>query len=238
MTEIKKYLKPLVEDAGIALDDGAYDKLCVYAGMLAEKNKVMNLTAITDTEGIAVKHFYDSLLPLKYIDLPDGAEVIDVGTGAGFPGLVLKIARPGIRLTLLDSLRKRLDFLSEVCGELSIDARTVHARAEDAGRGELRECFDFAFARAVAELPVLAEYCLPFVRVGGVFAALKGRKAAEESEKAKRAITELSGRIEGLYEEQLPTDSGERGIIIIKKISQISPKYPRVSAKISKFPLA
>lgn len=237
MTQIAETVNRLCAEEGISLHPDAAQRLTRYADMLVEKNKVMNLTAITDPEEIAVKHFFDSLLPLCQVDLPLGARVIDVGTGAGFPGMVLKIVRPDIKLTLLDSLNKRLLFLEEVCRELELrDVEIVHARAEEAGRGELREKYDFAFARAVAQLNVLAEYCLPFVKVGGCFVAMKGKKAAEELDSARKAIATLSGSVSKYVEYSLP-GGDERGNIIIKKISQMSSKYPRHGSKISKSPL-
>ena len=169
------FLKENLLAYGLPCPDGLTEKLDRYAGLLVEWNEKMNLTAITDPEGIAVKHFLDSLLLLKACPLPEGASLIDVGTGAGFPSVPVAAARPDIRLTLLDSLQKRIRFLETVCGSLSIPAQCVHARAEEAGRmDEYRERFDCASARAVARLRELSEYCLPFVKVGGCFAALKG----------------------------------------------------------------
>jgi len=229
-------VKKLCDEKGIIIDTNAPVRLEQYAEMLVEKNKVMNLTAITEPEEIAVKHFFDSLLPLKYLDIPKGAKIIDVGTGAGFPGMVLKIARPDIELTLLDSLNKRLVFLSEVCDALELEAEIVHGRAEEKAGGNMRESYDFAFARAVAQLNVLSEYCLPYVKVGGSFIAMKGKKAAEELEEAKKAIAVLGGKVTQFIEDSLP-GGDERGTVIIKKISQMSPKYPRAGGKIAKSPI-
>ena len=167
---------------GLDMSDALLDQLDVYAEFLVEYNQKVNLTAITDPAGIAVKHFLDSLLLLAAADIPAGASLIDVGTGAGFPGVPVHLMRDDLHLTLLDSLNKRIGFLQELCQRLNVNASLLHARAEDAGRDpSLREQFDFATARAVASLPVLCEYCLPFVRVGGIFAALKSRNAAEET---------------------------------------------------------
>ncbi len=236
MGVIADIVADLCQKDGIEIDTVALGRLEKYAEMLVEKNKVMNLTAITEPEEIAVKHFYDSLMPLKHIELKAGDKVIDVGTGAGFPGLVLKIARPEIELTLLDSLNKRLVFLQEVLDELGLSANVVHARAEEAARGDMRESFDFAFARAVAQLNTLCEYCLPYVKVGGRFVAMKGKKAAEELVEAKKAIAVLGGKEEAFIEESLP-GGDERGTVIIKKISQLSSKYPRPGGKIAKSPI-
>ena len=154
----------------VHIDEEARTRLVQYADLLVSWNEKVNLTAITRPEEIAVKHFLDSAVLLKYVELPPAARVIDVGTGAGFPGLVLKILRPDLRLTLLDSLQKRLRFLETVTGSLGLTAELVHARAEDGGRNPLyREAFDLATARAVARLPLLAEYCLPFVKARGLF---------------------------------------------------------------------
>lgn len=223
---------------GIALDKDAFDRFDAYAEYLTEYNKNVNLTAITEPREIAYKHFFDSLLFFKAAEVPLGASVIDIGTGAGFPGVVLKIARPDIKLTLLDSLNKRLVFLDSLLKKLSLDAKTVHSRAEDgaASGSHLREAFDFATARAVAALPVLCEYCLPYVKVGGKFVALKGALAAEETSASAGAAAILGGgkiQIAEFEHEML----GKRGIAVIDKTAHTPQKYPRNSAKISKTPL-
>ena len=163
----------------IKLDNEAIERFKRYAELLVEWNEKMNLTAITDPDGIAVKHFADCLSIFKYADIKSGASVIDVGTGAGFPGVVMKIARPDIELTLLDSLAKRITFLDELCKELGLEVKTVHSRAED-GATKFREQYDFAVARAVANMRVLSEYCMPYVKVGGTFIAMKGAHPDEE----------------------------------------------------------
>lgn len=219
----------------IKLDDEAVKRLERYAELLVEWNEKMNLTAITDPEGIAVKHFADCLSIFKYADIKEGASVIDVGTGAGFPGVVMKIARPDIKLTLLDSLAKRITFLDELCKELGLEVTTVHSRAED-GAVKFREQYDFAVARAVANMRVLSEYCMPYVKVGGTFIAMKGASAAEELDQSLNAIKLLGGELSKFDMFSLE-DSGQRGIIQVKKISQTSTKYPRNPAKISKQPL-
>lgn len=217
------------------LSPDAENKLSLYADTLCEWNEKMNLTAITEPEAIAVKHFADCIMLLKYVDIPKGASVIDIGTGAGFPGVVLKIVRPDIKLTLLDSLAKRITFLDALCEKLGIDAVTVHSRAED-GAVRFRETFDVAVARAVAEMRVLSEYCLPYVKVGGIFAAMKGQAAAEESDNALEAVRLLGGKITSVDVFSL-ADCGARGIITVKKISQTPTKYPRNPSKIAKQPL-
>lgn len=218
-----------------SLDETAMNRLSKYADLLVEWNEKINLTAILDPEGIAVKHFLDSLMIFKYVDIPEGASVIDIGTGAGFPGVVMKIARPDIKLTLMDSLQKRITFLDTLCGELGLDVTTIHSRAEDI-KPTQREGYDFAVARAVANMRVLSEYCMPYVKVGGSFVAMKGSTAAEEVKEADKAITTLGGKLESRDLFEL-LQFGGRGIINVKKISQTPTKYPRNSGKISKQPL-
>ncbi len=228
---------PALEQKGIKVDDTALSRLDSYARLLVEWNEKINLTAITDPEGIVIKHFLDCALLLDKVDLPDGARVVDVGTGAGFPGMVLKILRPDIKLTLMDGLNKRLVFLNEVLGQLGLEADTVHLRAEEAGKKpEFREKFDLVTARAVAQLNTLYEYCLPLSKVGGVFCAMKGPSAAEELKNAGKAAAILGGS-KGIIDTETLTGEEVRTFVITKKISQTPPKYPRVSAKISKQPL-
>lgn len=217
------------------LDDVALKRLEKYADLLVEWNEKINLTAIVDPEGIAVKHFLDCLMIFKYIDIPKGASVIDIGTGAGFPGVVIKIARPDIKLTLMDSLQKRINFLDTLCSELGLEVTTIHSRAEDITPKQ-REGYDFAVARAVANMRVLTEYCLPYVKVGGSFVAMKGSTATEEVKDSIKAIATLGGKLEAEDLFELP-EFGGRGIINVKKISQTPTKYPRNSGKISKQPL-
>lgn len=233
----KTLLKTESDKIGVILDDRAIDRLDLYAEMLIETNKTLNLTAITDPTEIVYKHFIDSLSLLTCIDFQEGAKVIDVGTGAGFPGVVLLIARPDLKMTLLDGTNKRLVFIQNVLDALNLDADIVHMRAEIAGKDtKYREQFDIATARAVASLNVLGEYCMPFVKVGGIFAPMKSAKTDEEVKSAKGAIKLLGGRIDKINELNI-NNCGERYIIITKKISQTPPKYPRASAQISKKPL-
>jgi len=221
----------------LELTDDMVRQLSRYGELLLDWNTRMNLTAITDPDAVTVRHFIDSATLLHALPLPEGARIIDVGTGAGFPGAVLKILRPDLSVTLLDSQRKRTEFLSALTHELGIPCEILQARAEDAARNpRLREGFDLSCARAVAELRILAELCLPFVRTGGFFAAMKGPGAGEELQAAKKGIDLLGGRIFDTKDFVLP-DSSSRSIVFIKKISQTPTKYPRPYAKIVKAPL-
>lgn len=208
-----------------------------YASLLKEWNEKMNLTAITDDEGIAVKHFIDSISVLKKVDFRQNSKLIDIGTGAGFPGIPIKIMRPDINITLLDSLNKRLIFLSEVCSEIGTECEILHARAEEFGqKPEYREKFDYSVSRAVANLPSLCEYCIPYVKVGGKFISMKGPDGEAEIESAKNAINILGCRLSNKDELILPDDN-KRMIIQIEKISKTPQKYPRGGVKINKQPL-
>ena len=221
----------------LTLTASMLDQLEEYASILLDWNTRMNLTAIKEPEGVAVRHFADSLTLLAAVDLPRSASVIDVGTGAGFPGMVLKIVRPDLKLTLLDSLNKRLIFLDALKTGLGLDADLVHLRAEDGGRRpQLRDQFDLVTARAVAPLNVLCEWCLPYGKPGGRFAAMKGPEAGEEAAGAANAIHELNGVLEGKRDFTL-SDGSKRTILLIGKKGETPQKYPRTAAKIQKAPL-
>ena len=230
----------LISDAerlGISLTDEQLSRFNTLSELLVEQNKTMNLTAITDPDGIAVKHFADSISVLTAAEMPKGAKVLDVGTGAGFPGIPLLIMRPDLDLTMIDSTAKKLKYVENTVNELGLIATTLHTRAEEAGQSkEYREKFDFVCSRAVAALNVLCEYCLPFVRQNGLFIAMKGANAQEEIDSAKAAIKLLGGKIIAEKSFSL-SDGGERTLVVNKKISQIPPKYPRPSAQIAKKPL-
>lgn len=233
---MEKMLNSLYEGAknlDISISDEMAEQFCKYMELLLEWNEKMNLTAITAPEEIAVKHYLDSLTLLKFVDIPQNARIIDVGTGAGFPSIPLMIARKDIHITMLDGTKKRLNFIDEVVNQLGLNGETLHARAEEAGKSaKYREKFDFATARAVARLNVLSEYCLPFVRVGGKFVAMKA-SVNDEVEEAQGAIKLLGGKMSEIKEFCLP-DGSERRLVVIKKISQTPPKYPRASAQIAK----
>lgn len=235
---MREYLALAAKNFKIKLNDSQLEQFEIYFDLLVEWNDKINLTAITDEQGVAVKHFADSLTLFNYIDVPQGADIIDVGTGAGFPGIVLKIARPDIKLTLLDSLNKRLVFLQKVLDETGLEAKLVHSRAEyGAKRPEYREQYDFAVSRAVAQLNVLSEYCLGYVKKGGKFIALKGPSADEEIINAKKALQVLGGKLINKYSFDLPQDGGSRNILEILKINTTPLKYPRNSGKIKAQPL-
>ena len=220
---------------GIALTGPMLDALDQYAEILVEYNQKVNLTAITDPEGIEDKHFADSLL---LANLPETAgKLVDVGTGAGFPGVVAKIFKPELQLTLMEPTGKRVEFLKYVCAQLGLaGVEFAKERAEEAARKVWREQFDVATARGVAALPMLSEYCLPLVKVGGVFLAMKGPGAAEELAESGAALKKLGGKGSGVAEFHLP-GGDVRNIIRIKKISQTPPVYPRNGGKIAKSPL-
>lgn len=230
----------LLSDAqslGISINDNQIEKFKLLSELLVEQNKTMNLTAITDADGIAVKHFADSISVLSAYDFAENLKVIDIGTGAGFPGIPLLIMRPDLNLTMLDSTAKKLKYVQSTVNTLGLSAEILHTRAEEAGQNNnYREKYDVVCSRAVAALNVLCEYCLPFVKVGGVFIAMKAAKAQEEISAAKKSVKLLGGEITDIKTFSL-SDGGERNLIIIKKISHISPKYPRPSAQISKKPL-
>ena len=225
------------EKLGLSVSSQQLDRFEKLAELLVEQNKTMNLTAITDPDGIAVKHFADSISVLSAVEFKSGSKVLDVGTGAGFPGIPLLIMRPDIDLTMLDSTAKKLKYVANTVDSLGLNANVLHSRAEEAAqKPEYRESFDIVCSRAVAALNILCEYCLPFVKKDGIFAAMKGAKAQEEIEAANNAIKTLGGEIIDKKSFTL-SDGAERTIIIIKKISHNLPKYPRPSAQIAKKPL-
>ena len=207
-----------------------------YADLLVEKNKVMNLTAITEPVDIATLHFLDSVAMLTLADLK-GKKMADIGTGAGFPGMPLRIVEPSIRLTLLDSLNKRIDFLKEVCDDLGLsDVECIHGRAEEFTVGH-RESYDIVTSRAVANLQMLSELCLPLVKVGGYFLSMKSVDSEQEVNDAKNAIKTLGGRIEKVVDYTIPGTEVQHRLIFIKKMQETPKKYPRAFAKIKKNPL-
>ena len=228
-----------LKELGIVLDSRQMEQFIVYYEMLVEWNQVMNLTAITDYEDVMKKHFADSLSLIRAWDVKKPCEMIDVGTGAGFPGLALKIAFPGMKVTLLDSLNKRVQFLGAVIERLSLDGvKAVHGRAEDfAKQGRMRESYDLCVSRAVANLSTLSEYCLPFVKVGGQFISYKSEKLTKELETAGDAIRILGGKVKGQVEFSLPHSDIYRNLFIIEKVKSTPARYPRKAGLPSKEPL-
>lgn len=225
----------LCEKNGITLDNTALDRFDLFASLLVEWNEKMNLTAITEPQEIEVKHFLDCLLVQKYFDFSSVKTAVDIGAGAGFPSIPLLICNENVEFTLVDSLNKRLDFLSVVCKKLGINANLIHSRAEELGQNEeFRESFDLALARAVAPMNVLSEYCLPFVKSGGSFVALKGSN--DDITPAQNAIRTLGGELVNNVSYKL-NDGDLRTLAIVKKISQTPTQYPRKPKKISTKPL-
>lgn len=231
-----KIFKDGMSELKIDISDVQIEKFKKYSEMLKEWNEKMNLTTIVDDDGISVKHFLDSILPLSVIDMSAVRSIIDVGTGAGFPGIPLKICIPDIRITLLDSLNKRINFLNAVKNELKLEkVECIHGRAEELGKKtEYRECYDAVVSRAVANLTMLSEYCLPFVRVGGMFLALKSDGAEDEIRTAEAMIKSLGGTVENICRVSLPQSDIVRYIVLIRKVKNTPNKYPRRADKIKK----
>ncbi len=228
-----------LDELGIKYTDEQIDKLIKYFKMLIEKNKVLNLTAITDFQGVMIKHFVDSLSILKYIEIEDNSKVLDIGTGAGFPGIPLKIFLPEVEFLLMDSLNKRLNFILEVIDELKLEKISVmHGRAEDLAHDkEYRENFDFCFSRAVANLSTLSELCLGFVKKGGMFIPYKSALAEDEISNAGNAIKLMGGKFIKTEKFELPVLKEERDFVFIKKGINTPGKYPRKAGTPAKNPL-
>ena len=236
--DTKTFLSDL-EKLRITLSNEQLEQFLIYYEMLVEWNEKMNLTAITDFQDVMKKHFVDSVSLIKAYDVTKSVSIIDVGTGAGFPGLALKIAFPQLRVTLLDSLNKRILFLDAVIDKLNLsDVETIHGRAEDFAKpGKLREKFDLCVSRAVANLSTLSEYCLPFVKKGGMFISYKSEKISEEFEMAENAISFLGGRVNNQVEFTLPDSDIYRNLFVIEKIKETPKKFPRKAGLPSKEPL-
>lgn len=228
-----------LEKLNVHLSENQIKQFLIYYEMLVERNQFVNLTAITEYDDVMKKHFVDSISLIQAYDVTKHVSVIDVGTGAGFPGLALKIAYPNMKVTLLDSLNKRIQFLNDVIAALDLkDIETIHGRAEDFAKpGMLREKFDLCVSRAVANLSTLSEYCLPFVKKNGCFISYKSEKISEEIAEAEKAITILGGKVEKQVEFMLPDSDIYRNLLVIGKVKPTPEKYPRKAGLPSKDPL-
>ena len=234
MTDLmKSTLTAGLTDLSLPLEEGQVNTLCAFGAAVVKQNEVMNLTAITEPSAVAKLHLLDSVSLLKCANL-EGKTLIDVGCGAGFPGVPTKIACPGVKLTLLDSLGKRMNWLSTILPQLGVEAECVTARAEEAA-AQRREQYDFASSRAVARLNVLLELTAPFVKVGGAVLAMKGSAAMEELAEAKNAIAKLGLKLENVH--HFPVDGADHAVIVLRKVSPTPAQYPRRFNKIKQFPL-
>lgn len=236
---MSKIFESKLNELGITLTDQQKQQFVKFYELLVEWNKVMNLTGITECEEVNEKHFVDSLSIVKAIDISKVETIIDVGTGAGFPGIPLKIAFPHLKVVLLDSLNKRIKFLDTVINELGLDdIKTIHGRAEDFSKqGDYREQFDLCVSRAVANLATLSEYCIPYVKKGGLFVPYKSGEIEEEIDQSKKAVHVLGGKIEDVVKFRLPGTEIGRSFVIIRKLQNTARKYPRKAGLPSKEPI-
>lgn len=232
-------MKKASEEAGQELTEKKYEQFIKYMRLLQEWNEKVNLTAITEDEEVIKKHFIDCIKAFKSKAIANANTIIDVGTGAGFPGLPIAIMNPNVKVTLLDSLNKRINFLNIVANDLGLEnVITIHSRAEDGARqGALREQFDVATSRAVANMAVLSEFCMPYVKVGGHFVALKGPAIDEELENGNNAIKTLGGKLEGIIEINIEDTDLKHNIVEVKKVKNCPKTYPRKAGTINKKPI-
>ncbi len=228
----------MLEEKGIFLSPQQFAQFETYYKLLVEWNEKMNLTAITDKEGVYLKHFFDSITPAFYYDFSQPLSICDVGAGAGFPSIPLKICFPHLHVSIVDSLQKRITFLNHLAAQLELEGVAFyHDRAETFGQKSVRESFDVVMARAVARLSVLSELCLPLVKVGGTFIAMKGASAQEELEQGKTAIRVLGGEVAKVEQFLLPIEESERAIVFVEKKRKTPKKYPRKPGVPNKLPI-
>lgn len=237
--DIREVLKNGALSYGINLSQRQIQQFIIYKDLLKSWNEKINLTAITDDMEIIKKHFIDSISIIKSGVLKDGMKLIDVGTGAGFPGIPIKIIMPGINIVLLDSLNKRIIYLNEVIKELKLDnIEAIHGRAEEFSKNAMfREMFDISTARAVANLSVLSEYCIPYVKIKGFFIAMKGPSIDDELQSGKNAISTLGGKFVEIVKTEIPGEDFNHNIVIVEKVRKTDEKYPRKYAQIEKRPI-
>lgn len=239
MDSIQAHFHRLLFEHQIDLNEEQLNQFEIYFQELVSWNEKMNLTGITEREQVYIKHFYDSVTLSFYLNISEVSNLADIGSGAGFPGIPLKICFPHLKLTIVDSLNKRIQFLQNVVDKLELqNVELIHGRAEDIARKEyLRDSFDLVTARAVARMAVLNEFCLPFVKPGGVFAAMKGNDPIDEVKEAKRSMSELRGKLSGNHHFILPLENSERHIIMVSKTSSTPKKYPRKAGTPIKSPI-
>lgn len=239
MDQVRSFFTELLSQRQLSLTDTQWNQFDIYFRELVSWNEKMNLTGITEREQVYLKHFYDSLSLSFYVPMTDVRTLADIGSGAGFPSIPLKIMFPHLQVTIVDSLNKRIQFLNHLVDSLGLDqVRCVHGRAEDeAQKPELRDRFDLVTARAVARLSVLNEFCLPFVKQGGMFAAMKGSDPEEELLEAQFSLRELRGEVKANYRFELPVELSMRHIIVIRKLASTPKKYPRKAGTPLKQPL-
>ncbi|AZS18044.1 16S rRNA (guanine(527)-N(7))-methyltransferase RsmG [Paenibacillus lutimineralis] len=239
MDKVQDNFQKLLKEHQLELSSEQLQQFEIYYQELVSWNEKMNLTGITEREQVYVKHFYDSITLSFYMDMSQISTMADIGSGAGFPGIPLKICYPHLKLTIIDSLNKRIQFLQNVVDQLDLqDVQLIHGRAEDIARKEqFRDSYDLVSARAVARMAVLNEFCLPFVKMGGIFAAMKGLDPQEELKEAARSLTELKGKLSATHHFELPMENSERHIILINKTSSTPKKYPRKAGTPLKSPI-
>ncbi|MFI2858776.1 16S rRNA (guanine(527)-N(7))-methyltransferase RsmG [Paenibacillus sp. JSM ZJ436] len=239
MDDIQDHFSSLLKEQGIEVSAAQLEQFESYYRILVEWNQKMNLTGITERDQVYTKHFYDSLSLAFHLDVKSISTLADIGSGAGFPGIPLKIAFPHIKLTIVDSLNKRIQFLKHVTEQLGLQqVELIHGRAEEVARKlPYRDGFDLVTARAVARMTLLNEFCLPFTRVGGQFAAMKGSDPAEEVKEASRSLKELRGKLKKVHSFTLPVEESARHIVIIDKMAATPAKYPRKPGMAVKSPL-